>query len=127
MKVLWLMPSALARRVIIWLKRSSLPPSNSLSADAASLADFVTSPRIASSTVSRELGSRPSFRRFHRRGMRRDRNGLIEGNPTIAQTLERQIECHHLGENGGVARLIGIHLLQHVSARGIDNNGTVPG
>jgi len=52
---------ARARNVIIWAKRSSSPPSSSPNADAASLADLVTSPSKASSTVSRVSGVIPSF------------------------------------------------------------------
>ena len=58
-----------ARKVIIWAKRSSSPPSTSPSAAAASLADLVTRPRIASSTVSCDPGNSPS---------------LTSGNPTLA-------------------------------------------
>ena len=61
MKVVRLIPSARARKVIIWANRSSDPPSISPSAAAASLADLVTSPRIASSTVIRVPGVMPSL------------------------------------------------------------------
>ena len=60
-KVVRVMPSARAFRVIIWAKRSSLPPPRcSPSAAAASLADLVTRARIASSTVSVMPAARPS-------------------------------------------------------------------
>ena len=58
-KVEWVMPNALARRVIISANRSSDPPSISPSAAAASLADLVTSARMPCSTVSCMPGISP--------------------------------------------------------------------
>ncbi len=55
------MPSARALAVIAWAKRSSEPEMFSPMAQATSLADFVTSALIASSTVMVEPGRRPSF------------------------------------------------------------------
>ena len=60
-KVVLLMPSARARNVIIWANRSSVPPSSSASAAAASLADLVIRPRMACSTHSRLAGTSPSL------------------------------------------------------------------
>ena len=61
MNVVCVMPIARARRVIIWANRSSLPPSSSPSAAAASFADLVTRPRIACWTVILLPGTRPSL------------------------------------------------------------------
>ena len=56
------MPRARARSVIICAnRRSSPPPSSSPSAAAASLADLVTKPMMACSTVSAVPGINPSL------------------------------------------------------------------
>ena len=57
--------------------------------------------------------------------MGRNRNGLVQGDPAVAQRFERQIKGHHLGQAGGMTRLVGVHLLQHVAGGGIDDDGTV--
>ena len=55
------MPSARALRVMARANSSSLPPSASAITTAASLADLVTRPLIASSTLSVSPGRRPSL------------------------------------------------------------------
>ncbi len=125
-KVVWLMPSARARSVIICANRSSLPPSSSPSAAAASFADSVTMPRIACSTVSGSSRHQAELGRLHRRGVRRDRNLFVERDAPVAQRLERHVERHQLGQAGRMARGVGVVFLQHLAAGGVDDDGGVP-
>src|SRR5580704_13422878 len=102
------MPSARAFCVIILAKASSLPPRYSAMTTAASLADRVTMPLIASSTVMVCPGLSPS--------MVGNGKWRIELEPAGVETFEQQVERHHFCQRGGVAQRVGIRRLQHRAA-----------
>src|SRR5215831_7275053 len=112
------MPSALAFKVISLAKSASLPPMASATTTAASFADLVTSPLIASSTLMVWLALRPSFVGFCSAA-------CIEIELAGLELLEQQVERHDLGQRRRVARFVRVDLVQHEARFVIDHDGRI--
>ena len=112
-------------RVIWSAKASSEPPRFSATTTATSLADFVTSAWIASSTSIVSPGSRPSFDGAWRGGVGGDPQRRLEGDPAALELLEQEIERHHLGDGGGMAQRVLVLGVQDAAGLGVDHHGGV--
>src|SRR5215475_10798323 len=112
------MPSACALRVIILAKSSSLPPIASAITTAASLADRVINPLMASSTRMVWPGRRSSLVGC----VLRYRHFRVELHLAGVEALEQQIERHHLGERGRVPRRVGIGGRQRRAGVAVDDD-----
>ena len=119
------MPSARARRVIIWANRSSLPPSNSPSADGGVVGRLGHHAQNRLLHRERHARHQPELGRLHRGGVRGNRHRRVERDAAVAQRLERHVEGHQLGEAGRMARRVGVVRLQDVAAGGIHHDGAV--
>ena len=104
---------------------SSEPPRFSATTTATSLADFVTSALMASSTAMVAPGRRPSLEGAWREALRRDREGRVEGDPAALELLEQQVEGHHLGDRGRMAQRVLVLRMQDAAGLGVDHHGGV--
>ena len=116
------MPSERARAVILTAKALSLPPRCSPSAVAMSLAERVTSERMASLTVIVRPAGTPSFDGGCDGGVFRHGDSRIERDPTRLQRLEDEVERHHLGERGGVGLGVGVARVEDLAGLGVDHD-----
>ena len=91
-----------------WQKSSSSPPIASAITTAASLAERVTMPLMASSTRMRLTGTQAEFGGRLLGGVLGHRHLGIERHLAALEPLEQQIERHDLGQRGRVTRRVGI-------------------
>ena len=117
------MPSARALRVIILAKSSSSPPMASAITTAASLAERVTSPLMASSTLMVWPGRRPSLVGACSEACCGHVHFGVELHLAGLEALEQQIKRHDLGQRGGMADAVGIVGRQRRAGIAVDDDG----
>ena len=89
-------------------KPETLPPICSATTTATSLADFVTSARIASSTLMVVPAFTPSLDGGLLRRVRRNCKLGRKGEPLRLELLEEHVKRHHLGQRRRVAPGVGV-------------------
>ncbi len=78
--------------------------------------------------LHRDGGARqqPELGRQHARRVGGNRHQLVEADATVPQRLEQHVDRHHLGQAGGIARLVGGGGRQHLPGRGIHHQRGIP-
>ena len=98
---------------------------SSATTTATSLADFVTSALIASSTVMVWPARSPSLVGAWTAACSETRSSAVERELAGFELLEQQIERHDLGQRGRMADGVGIGRMQHLAGIGVDHDGGV--
>ena len=116
------MPSARALRVIWRANSSSEPARFSATTTAASLADRVTMPLIASSTVMVPPSRSPSLVGDWPAACSETLQLAVERELAGFQPLEQHVERHDLGERCRMADRVGVGRMQDRAGVGIDHD-----
>ena len=116
------MPSAWAFCVISLAKPSSSPPRFSATVTAASLADLVTMPLMASSTADGLAGLEIELGRILFGGVFGNLQLRVEPDLAGVEALEQEIKRHHLGQRRGMAQGVGVRGFEYGAAIAVDHD-----
>ena len=73
----------------------------------------------------RLAGLQPELRRRLARGAGGDRERVVHRKAPVADRLEEEVERHHLGERGGMARGLGVLFVEDMATRRFDNHAGI--